>query len=96
MAGRPRGRIDSPQDLLRRSMQDSARIGAKARKLLEERLDKPDLSTEDIIAILTVLDNSLKGTGTLLVPKGKSEEAPVEAATPEKILAEITKGKQQR
>jgi hypothetical protein len=82
-------------------MQDTARLASRARKLLEQRLiaieeDMIHMNTEEVISILTTLDSAMKSAGALLVPKGKPEEAPPEAATTEKVLSEITKGKQVR
>lgn len=100
--GRPLGPA-TPQALLRRAMTESAKISAKARKILEARLDvlmHTDMivptDTEEIISILQALNRSIESAGKLLIPRGTREDVPTEAPTPEKILQEITKGKQQR
>jgi hypothetical protein len=92
--GRPKGRTDTPKDLLRRAMHDSAKLAARARKILGAKLNDAEITVDDVIAILQALDRSIESSGKLLVPRSTTDEAPTDAAvTRDKVLSELQKGK---
>lgn len=103
--GRPLGTVTSPHRILRKSLQDSAKLASRTRKLLEGRLTfiekrlatlEPDQDVDGLVdqllKIMAALDRTVEQTGRLLTLK----HAPADAAEPASavdVLSELTKGK---
>ena len=106
--GRPIGSSETPNILLRRSMQSASKLAAQARRMLETRLeyiekqlDNPNLTPQEsailtyqIMAIMTALDKTVESTGKLLTQKRSAgDDSQISSVTTESILTEMTKGK---
>jgi hypothetical protein len=104
-AGRPTGSVATPGRILRKSLQDSARLASRTRKLLEGRLvaiekrladdligENTDGLVDQLLKIMSALDRTVEQTGRLLTQKHTPVET-TESASPTDIMHELTKGK---
>jgi hypothetical protein len=104
--GRPAGSSSTPHRVLRKSLQDSARLAVRARKLLEGQLAAIERRINDtttpwdidgdvidqILKILAALDRTVEQTGKLLTQKHTPTDLAEAASLPD-VLHELTKGK---
>lgn len=104
--GRPIGAVQTPQRILRKSLQDSAKLATRTRKLLERQLaileyhmdNSPvpgqvdDVVIEQTLKIMAALDRTIEQTGKLLTQKHTPTESG-ETASAADVLNELTKGK---
>jgi hypothetical protein len=105
-SGRPTGSVATPGRILRKSLQDSAKLATRTRKLLEGRLNAIERALENVtdpwnpqeemidslLKILAALDRTVEQTGRLLTQKHTPSET-TETASAADIMQELTKGK---